>query len=713
MKLQDLVVALLFGVCCFESATARKTRIRGTIDNLDFLVEADGHTRVHPRMLQASKNFLPLTCNSGVTWSCVPWSFGLNPTDVEIPCGTCYNMDAFTNNEVITLSGSLNIKGRLVFNDGTKVTLKTTGVIVEGELAMTSTKPIDGTPDIVIELTGTDDVMFTPDTTNSDACGGNFAPCNLGPKPIVVAGGKLDINGMSDTCPTWFLVEDVVASGKPNPIEYMKRPALPTSSAGACHENLINESFEGGLNGWYGNLGAEESIEVGSHDNTSYLKVSKRTLSGAGPMIEIPSTLRECVLADTDYFFSAKVKIEPGPEFAGSQSTCHTSQTGCPKLRFSHMQDTDYVRWTDLISTDGVVPIQDGQWFEMKGVVSLTADWIAASDVFSLFTINEVEPGIDISVDDVKLTLPPQSAFPDPADVCGDLIRNGGADALGGFTFPMYSYIWYKSLGVKEENGNPYFTMTNREQYYDSLAVELNPGCLQAGSIYTFSSKIRVNTATAVQPRVALKMHDSSGNTEYGFLHSGCPSTSSSIGWTTCTTNFKFDTKHATAKRVELFFIISGTLDDVDFDDISLTYSGSTALAGMKLQNGSGIDSCYAPGTEVVVTSNDLDFNSAQIGTISTVHSTGTVDVTESLNRITTKTEAVDYATELAILSRNILFRPGDADVIGPSLTVLNTPGVDQKIQGVEITGFGAAGVLGRHVSFNYHWYNMFLSVQL
>ena len=85
---------------------------------------------------------------------------------------------------------------------------------------------------------------------------------------------------------------------------------------------------------------------------------------------------------------------------------------------------------------------------------------------------------------------------------------------------------------------------------------------------------------------------------------------------------------------------------------LRLTYSGSTALAGMKLQNGSGIDSCYAPGAEVVVTSNDLDFNSAQIGTISTVHSTGTVDVAESLNRITTK------------------------------------------------TGFGAAGVLGRHVSF-------------
>jgi len=702
MKLRNSVTAIIAGLSCLGNVAGRSTRIRGTIDDLDFLVEADGHSRVHPRMLQAQKDFLPLTCNDNVASTCVPWKFGLNPIDVEIPCGDCYTMDSFVNNEVIEISGPLHIKGRLELNDGTKVVLKTTGVIVEGELAMTSTKPVDGTPDIVIELTGTDDVSFVPEAINSDVCGPDFEPCILGPKPIVVAGGVLDINGISDTCETWFVVEDVSASGKPNPLDYPRRPEVPTPSVGTCSDNLILESFDSGLNGWYGNLGAQESLEVtGGHDPSSpnHMKISKRTLAQAGPMIEIPRTLRECMLADTDYFFSAKVKIEPGPEYSGSFSTCHQTQTGCPKLRFSHMQDaTNLVRWIDLIATDGNVQIEDGKWFDLKGVVSLSSDWIADSDVFSLLTINEVEPGIDISVDDVKLSLPPAAAFPDPNDVCGDLIKNGNADLFDGFTFPMYSFVWYKTLGMKQENGKSFFTMTNRDQVFDSLAVELNPGCLQNGATYSFSTRLRINSATEVKTRVALKITNSDGTVSYeNVLQGECPATSSSIGWITCTGDFEFKTNHAMADKVELFFITgSNNSDDADFDDVSFVYKRSTAQAGMKLQDGTNVDSCYAPGAQLVVTSNDLNYDSAQIGTLSTVVPS-VVEVTENLSHITTKVDAADYAIEVAFLSRNILFRPGDSDAIGPSLTILNTPGRAQKIKGAEFTGFGATGVVGRH----------------
>eukprot|EP00555_Chaetoceros_dichaeta_P004254 CAMPEP_0198262646 /NCGR_PEP_ID=MMETSP1447-20131203/11126_1 /TAXON_ID=420782 /ORGANISM="Chaetoceros dichaeta, Strain CCMP1751" /LENGTH=64 /DNA_ID=CAMNT_0043950957 /DNA_START=35 /DNA_END=226 /DNA_ORIENTATION=+ len=57
-------------------------------------------------------------------------------------------------------------------------------------------------------MTGTDDQPFFPHEDNKASCPGYF--CHVGKKPIVVAGGKLDIQGLNETCPTWVKLLDVV-----------------------------------------------------------------------------------------------------------------------------------------------------------------------------------------------------------------------------------------------------------------------------------------------------------------------------------------------------------------------------------------------------------------------------------------------------------------------------------------------------------------------
>jgi len=148
----------------------------------------------------------------------------------------------FTNYETIVVRGPVNIRGRLDFPDATKVTLETTGIIVQGELSMTSTKLVDGTADITIRLNEDNDVVLIPDAPNSEACG--EGGCNLGPKPFVVAGGRVSVNGLPDECTTWTTVVDVISSDIPVPLYFAQRPQMPD----LCSDPLIEEDFELGRN---------------------------------------------------------------------------------------------------------------------------------------------------------------------------------------------------------------------------------------------------------------------------------------------------------------------------------------------------------------------------------------------------------------------------------------------------------------------------------
>ena len=74
---------------------------------------------------------------------------------------------------------------------------------------MYSTKIPNGQADVKVLLTGTDEQVptFLPADSNYEACAG--AICNVGKKPIVVAGGKLVIEALPQDFPTWTTLYNV------------------------------------------------------------------------------------------------------------------------------------------------------------------------------------------------------------------------------------------------------------------------------------------------------------------------------------------------------------------------------------------------------------------------------------------------------------------------------------------------------------------------
>ena len=690
-----------------------------------------GHEPASARLLSAIDYFSPLGCNAN-GWNCTPWPFGLTPLgDVEVPCGTCYTMAGYTSGETIVIPGTLNIEGKLDFPDGTKVSLVTEGIFVQGELAMKSTKIVDGNPDITIQLVGDDDVLFTPNAENVGSC--PDGTCNVGPKPFVVAGGKVDIDGLPDGCPTWTHIKEMKSGELPIPLDFPQRPTLPIPSEGACLDVLLSENFETGKNKWYGNIGAEESIQT-HVDGSQYLHIHRRTHDFQGPMIDLPVLLKECLLSDTTYLFTAKLRISPGKEYDGDFSDCHSKQVNCPKLQFSHMDSLGAVRWKELITTDGALPIVDGEWFTLHQSIKIDSPISHhSSDVFSLVSINGPEPGVDISIDDVSISLPPVEAYPSAESVCSELIINGNAEEFGHFTYPFKSYMNSNILTIKEENDNHFFAMRNRKevgqrlffisdlcyyfknvlnflqfQNYDSLAIDLTKGCLQEGSVYSFSVDIRLHSEEAVVPRLRLVSKGVPGEENLVFDNvQNCPQVSSEIGWTTCTADFTATGHLTSASWVQLLVLFPlNANDDADFDNISITFK-TASQEGIDLLNVDELDKCYTTGTEIMIPSDDLAFDSAQVTTLSTVSPLGKVQINGDIKRVSTSIEDPDFSSEFAMLSRNILFKGEENNDIGPAFVIMNTPLVTQKVKGVEIVGFGQESILGRHVSS----FLLFLSV--
>jgi hypothetical protein len=158
------------------------------------------HEQQQKRLLQQAaddmKDFQTLTCNRNlISTPCGTWSsrFGTKTSHTEriiVPCGECIVMD-HTATADLELLGGIDIIGKLVFLDGYKLNLSSTLIVVQGELQIASTKPVNGIPDIKFTMIGNDNaITFTPVDVNTNACKG-VSMCSVGKKGIIVAGGKV------------------------------------------------------------------------------------------------------------------------------------------------------------------------------------------------------------------------------------------------------------------------------------------------------------------------------------------------------------------------------------------------------------------------------------------------------------------------------------------------------------------------------------------
>ena len=119
-----------------------------------------------------------------------------------IPCGQCVTVD-YNDGTTVTLPGGLDVVGRLHFPPTASVTINTTAVFVQGRLDMTEPAPGNS---VAISLFGVEDQYLYP----HGMCGGEYSSTctarqNLGSKPIVVAGGKLNVEAGrgAGTCAAW------------------------------------------------------------------------------------------------------------------------------------------------------------------------------------------------------------------------------------------------------------------------------------------------------------------------------------------------------------------------------------------------------------------------------------------------------------------------------------------------------------------------------
>jgi len=181
-------------LCGSKAAT-----IRGVNDSVDVNADSANLNQPQRRLETGTLDFVPLDCNAGlkiedtapcVTWSSLFGSSGSFSERIEIPCGQCVMMDY--SGDILTLNGGIDVQGKLVFPDNNKpLEVVTPMIAVQGQLKMTSTKPVDGKPLIKFTMIGQDIMNFTPIGTNANKCNGS-EDCAAGKKAIVVAGGQVD-----------------------------------------------------------------------------------------------------------------------------------------------------------------------------------------------------------------------------------------------------------------------------------------------------------------------------------------------------------------------------------------------------------------------------------------------------------------------------------------------------------------------------------------
>jgi hypothetical protein len=113
-------------------------------------------------------------------------------------------------------------------------------------------------------------------------------------------------------------------------------------------------------------------------------------------------------------------------------------------------------------------------------------------------------------------------------------------------------------------------------------------------------------------------------------------------------------------------------------------------------------------GAEILITSHTSNWNDHQVRTITKIQDYSNsgdnrtfveLQLNAPIQRPTTLLDSSDFAVEVALLSRNIVWEGGQdrEPRQGGHFWVMNTPGVVQTLVGVEVTNFGQQGNLGRY----------------
>ena len=132
------------------------------------------------------------------------------------------------------------------------------------------------------------------------------------------------------------------------------------------------------------------------------------------------------------------------------------------------------------------------------------------------------------------------------------------------------------------------------------------------------------------------------------------------------------------------------------YDVAGGTYNNPTSIIVK-----ASVDGQWLPGAELLITAHTRVWNDHQVRRIVSVTAAQTgyvqLDLDAAIRRPTTIVESLDFAVEVALLSRNIVFEGGMDLQDGGHFWIMHTPSVAQTIEGIDIQHFGIQGTLGRY----------------
>ncbi len=422
-----------------------------------------------------------------------------------------------------------------------------------------------------------------------------------------------------------------------------------------------------------------------------------------------------------------RMKIDKGDgTMDGTPTPCSANNTNCPQLEFIYRHISSYERWSEKGKVHYHAAKPYGEYFYFTSNFQFSETELDPDNGYFNMLIHGPQTGDEITIDSFDFFLPSESSYPDPNDVCGELVQNGDAGGNGFNPYPFYqSDNNERLIVVEEESGNDgneknkFFRLANRRSYRSTIKYDINTECLTRGVTYTFSAKVRYSTIQGFvggpEPYywyIYFKRADDGDGKERTIIN--CPPQTVSDGWVTCTGDFMVDeelSENTGFARLYMRMINSrdGRKYNLDYDDISITYKHGYVD---EVVVDSDDVSCWGERADTHVTSsvyysttyfqpNGID---SQISNI-VDNGDGTTNIRFSeaaVVPIVTQEEDIDYAAEIAILSRNIKIEGDDdgEDRKGGYFQVIHTPGIAQTIEGVEFFNMGRRGERDRYVSY-------------
>lgn len=460
----------------------------------------------HPTVSQMEhSHFKPLPCNNAFSMPCQPLDVGtIGTSPYVIPCGTCQLLDgthtaATTNDTLVNFIGGLNVEGHLQILPPTDAaaTLWITApfVFVQGKLTVDTESFPDRLGAIHIELVvpddgGDTDVKMVPHPSNSMACARyENGACNVGKRPFVVAGGEVDIRGYAQSCPSWTNLVDVVRGGMAQlePSQYEQAPVPPSAE---CSSIVVSQNFDNStlsspdLEIWDGNGATGHTITTERGD--SYYTVFNRTSAEQGPRVML--TNPKCLTPEAPYLFSTKIKVS-GPYTSGC-SYLGYNNGNCPVLMLVYRElDTGSQKLRRLGRFEGKY-LPDDTWGIFQLQIIFTAEEVGPSSNNQMMALymEGPEASLDIALDDFLLELPPPGTYPNPVQVCAELLPNGDAEHGSGTNIFPFTSVGRESSVVTDENGNSFFRQSRLGS--NRLTTNLVTGCVVKDVVYRISAKV-------------------------------------------------------------------------------------------------------------------------------------------------------------------------------------------------------------------------------